>query len=151
MKWFSENVLPTEVNKKEVKMNKQVYLSLSVFDISKIAVYEYWYDYMKPNYGDNAKLCYMDTDIFIVHGNLKMSSKSLLKMFKQDLAQLWSQQATTHWQNKKNSRSSEGWIGWKSSKGKCSWKTQDIQLSYRAATLQKMIMLTRHQRAQRRV
>lgn len=41
MKWFSENVLATEINKKEVKMNKPVYLSLSVFDISKIAMYEY--------------------------------------------------------------------------------------------------------------
>ena len=30
-------------------------------------MYEYWYDYVKPKYGENAKLCYMDTDSFIVH------------------------------------------------------------------------------------
>ena len=30
-------------------------------------MYEFWYDYMKPKYGDNAKLCYMDTDSFIIY------------------------------------------------------------------------------------
>ena len=30
-------------------------------------MYELWYDYMKPKYADNVKLCYMDTDSFIMH------------------------------------------------------------------------------------
>ena len=30
-------------------------------------MYEFWYDYIKPKYGDRAKLCYMDTDSFIIH------------------------------------------------------------------------------------
>ena len=30
-------------------------------------MYEFWYDYVKPKYGKNAKLCYMDTGSFIVH------------------------------------------------------------------------------------
>ena len=30
-------------------------------------MYEFWYDYMKPKYGDNVKLCYMDTDSFIMN------------------------------------------------------------------------------------
>ena len=30
-------------------------------------MYEFWYDYMKPKYADNVKLCYMDTDSFIMH------------------------------------------------------------------------------------
>ena len=30
-------------------------------------MYEFWYDYMKPKYGDNVKLCYMDTDSVIMH------------------------------------------------------------------------------------
>ena len=30
-------------------------------------MYELWYDYMKPKYGDNVKLCCMDTDSFIMH------------------------------------------------------------------------------------
>ena len=48
-------------------MNKSVYLGLSILEISKILIYEFWYDYMKPKYGDNVKLCYMDTDSFIMH------------------------------------------------------------------------------------
>ena len=30
-------------------------------------MYEFWHDYVKPNYDENAKLCYVDTDSFIVH------------------------------------------------------------------------------------
>ena len=55
------------MKKTEVKMNKPIYLGLSVLDISKLALYEYWYDYVKPKYGDKAKIHYMDTDSFIVH------------------------------------------------------------------------------------
>ena len=28
-------------------------------------MYEFWYDYIKPKYGDREKLCYMDTDSFV--------------------------------------------------------------------------------------
>ena len=55
------------MKKTKVKMNKPVYLGLSILEISKILMYEFWYDNMKQKYGDNAKLCYMDTDSFIMH------------------------------------------------------------------------------------
>ena len=55
------------MNKRKVKMNKPIYLGLSILGISKILMYEFWYDYMKPKYNDNAKLCYMDTDSFIMN------------------------------------------------------------------------------------
>ena len=48
-------------------MNKPVYLCLSILEISKTLMYEFWYDYMKPKYGDNVKLRYMDTDSFVMH------------------------------------------------------------------------------------
>ena len=51
----------------KVKMNKPVYLGLPILEISKTLVYEFWYDYMKPKYGDNEKLCYIDTNSFIMH------------------------------------------------------------------------------------
>ena len=48
-------------------MNKPVYLGLSILDLSKTVIYEFWYDYVKPKYSKYAKLCYMDRDSFIVH------------------------------------------------------------------------------------
>ena len=48
-------------------MNESVYLGLSILDISKTVMYQFQYDYVKPKYGKNAKLCYMDTDSFVVY------------------------------------------------------------------------------------
>ena len=48
-------------------MNKPVYSGLSVLDLSKTVMYEFWSDYLKIKYGDNVKVCYMDTDSFNVH------------------------------------------------------------------------------------
>ena len=66
-KCFPENLLAIEMKKIKVKMNKPVYLGLSVLEISNTLMYEFWYDYIKPKYRDNAKLCYMDTDSFIIN------------------------------------------------------------------------------------
>ena len=66
-KRFSENLLAIEMKKAKVKMNKPVYLGMSILDISKTLMYKFWYDYIKPKYGDRAKLCYADTDSFVIH------------------------------------------------------------------------------------
>ena len=50
----------------KIKMNKPVYLGMSILEISKTLLYEFWYDYIKWQYQNNAKLCYMDTDSFII-------------------------------------------------------------------------------------
>ena len=47
-------------------MNKTVYLGLIILEISKTVIYEFWYDYVKPRNREKAKLCYMDTDCFII-------------------------------------------------------------------------------------
>ena len=65
--WFSKDLLAIEVKKTKVKMTKSVYLGLSKLEISKTLMYEFWYDYIKPKYQNNAKLCYMDSDSFIIH------------------------------------------------------------------------------------
>ena len=66
-KYFSENLLAIEMKKTKVKMNKPVYLGMSILDISKTLMYEFWYDYIKPKYQEKAKPCYMDTDSFIIY------------------------------------------------------------------------------------
>ena len=48
-------------------MNKPVYLGLLILEISKTLMYEFWFDYIKPKYKQNAKLCYMDTNSFIIN------------------------------------------------------------------------------------
>ena len=55
------------MKKTKIKMNKPIYLGMSILDISKILMYEFWYDYMKPKYGNDVKLCYMDTDSFVMN------------------------------------------------------------------------------------
>ena len=64
---FSENLLLIEMKKAKVKMNKPLYLGMSILDISKTLMYEFWYEYVKPKYNDKAKLCYMDTDSFVIN------------------------------------------------------------------------------------
>ena len=46
-------------------MNKPVQLCLSILELSKILIYEFWYDYWTPKYGEKVELCYMDKDSFI--------------------------------------------------------------------------------------
>ena len=65
-KWFSENLLAIEIKKTVIKANKSIYLGLAILAISKIKMYEYWYDDIKKN-NKNVKLCYMDTDSFIMN------------------------------------------------------------------------------------
>ena len=79
MNLISKNLLIIEMKKVKVKMKKPIYLGLSILEISKIIMYEFWYDYMKKKYGDMVKLCYMDTNSLIM--NIKT------KDFYEDIAQ----------------------------------------------------------------
>ena len=65
-KWFSKDLLVIEIKKTKVEINKPVYLGLSMLDIGKTLMHEFLYDHIKPKYQNNAILCYMDSDIFII-------------------------------------------------------------------------------------
>ena len=56
-----------EMKKTEIHMNKPVYVGQAVLDICKTLTYEFWCDCIIPKDGDKVKLCYMDTDSFILH------------------------------------------------------------------------------------
>ena len=66
-KWFSEDFLTIEMKKIKIKMIKPVHLGLLMLEIKRTIMFEFWYDYNKPKYQNNAKLCYIDTDSFIIH------------------------------------------------------------------------------------
>ena len=63
----SDHLMAIEMKKTRIKMNKPLYLGASILDIRKTLMYEFWYDYLKPKYGDRVKQCYTDTDSFIIH------------------------------------------------------------------------------------
>ena len=65
--FFIENLLAIEMKKIETLMSKPVYLGLLIKELSKLLMHEFWYDYVKPKYSEKVKLCYMDTDSFIVY------------------------------------------------------------------------------------
>ena len=62
---FGENLMDCKMGKTKVMMNKPVYLGQAILDLSKIVMYETHCDYMLPKYGNNLKLCYMDTDSLV--------------------------------------------------------------------------------------
>ena len=70
-KIFTRHVLAIEMRKTQIHMNKPAYLGLSILDLSKtdtLQFYlEFWCDYVKLKYGENAKLLFKGTDSFIVH------------------------------------------------------------------------------------
>ena len=67
MNLISEDLSIIEMKKTKIKMKKPIYLGLSILEISKILMYEFWYDYIKPKYNDNVRLCYMDADSFVMN------------------------------------------------------------------------------------
>ena len=64
--FFIETLFAIEMTKTQILMNNPVYLGLSILDLSKTVMYHFWYDYERPKYEKKEKVCYMDTDRFIV-------------------------------------------------------------------------------------
>ena len=62
-------------------MNKPVHLGVLILELSKIFLYEYWHEYVKSRYGEKVKLCYMNTESFIVY----IKAEILQKILKLDL------------------------------------------------------------------
>ena len=72
--FFKENLLATEMKKTDIHMNKPVHLGLSILglglsilELSKTLIYNFWYDYVKAKYDEKVKLSYMDINSFIVY------------------------------------------------------------------------------------
>ena len=58
--FFTEYLSAIYMKKMQILMNKPVHLGFSILELSRILMYEFWYDYIKTKYGEKSKLCYMD-------------------------------------------------------------------------------------------
>ena len=63
-KFFTEHLLAIEIKKAQILMNKPPNFRLSTLELSKILMYQFWYDYLKPKYDEKSKLYYMHTEQF---------------------------------------------------------------------------------------
>ena len=59
-KFFTDHLLAKEMKKTEILMSKPVHVGLSILTLNKILIFEFWYYYLKPKFGEKVKLCYMD-------------------------------------------------------------------------------------------
>jgi hypothetical protein len=64
---YDKNLVAIELLKTETTLNKPIYVGMTILDLSKIHMYKFHYDYIKKNYGDNAKLLFTDTDSLTYH------------------------------------------------------------------------------------
>ena len=78
-KMFFRTFVSNRNEKNKSKNEKSVYLGLSILEVIKTLMCEFWYDYIKAKYQYSAKLCYMDTDSFIIYIKTLMFMKTCLR------------------------------------------------------------------------
>ena len=62
---INENLVGVEKQKPKLKLDKPIFIGMSILDLSKQHMYKFYYDVMKPKYGDNIRMVYTDTDSFV--------------------------------------------------------------------------------------
>ena len=67
MKIYHEDLVAVKQLKKSVKLDKPIYVGLTVLDLSKLHMYKFHYDYMLEKYGNKATLLFTDTDSLTYH------------------------------------------------------------------------------------
>ena len=87
-KHFSENLIATEMKKTKLKMNKPVYLDMSILDLTKTLMYDFWCDYNKPKYGIEQKYVTRILTALLFILKLKFFPNILLMMLRNGLTHL---------------------------------------------------------------
>ena len=64
---INENLVGVEKQKPKLKLDKPIFIGMGILDLSKQHMYRFYYDVMKPKYGDNIRMVYTDTDSFVFH------------------------------------------------------------------------------------
>lgn len=65
-KMLDENLATIEMHKSHILMDKPIIVGLCVLELSKVVMYKFLYDYLKPKYGSKVRVVYTDTDSFIL-------------------------------------------------------------------------------------
>ncbi|CAB4408477.1 unnamed protein product [Rhizophagus irregularis] len=79
-KIFSENLVAIHRRKVEVMLNRPTYVGMSVLDLSKLCMYQFYYDTLKVRYGEKIQLCYTDTDSLLVQIQTEDINADLIDM-----------------------------------------------------------------------
>ena len=109
-------------------MNKLVYLGLSILDVGKTVMYEFWCDYLKPKYGEYVKLGHMDTDSFIVYVKTDDTYKHIAEDAETrfDISNFEIDRVSPKEKNKKSDCTNERGIKWKNNEKICWFKSKNI-------------------------
>lgn len=65
-KIFDDELVSIEMRKSHIFMDKPIIVGMCILDISKILMYRFLYNYLKPKYGQKVQVVYTDTDSFIL-------------------------------------------------------------------------------------
>ena len=77
---INQDLVGVEKQKPKLKLDKPIFIGMSILDLSKQHMYKFFYDVMKPKYGDNIRMVYTDTDSFVFH----TKTADILSRFKRD-------------------------------------------------------------------
>lgn len=76
---INENLVGIERTKKQVYLNKPIAIGVAILDLSKMHMYNFFYNVLKKRYGENVRLLYTDTDSFIINVNTEDLYQDLLE------------------------------------------------------------------------
>ena len=63
---FDSNLAAVQMHKSRLYLNRPVYVGMSILDLSKRLMYDFYYNEMKAQYGDRCQLLYTDTDSLLL-------------------------------------------------------------------------------------
>jgi hypothetical protein len=77
---YNENIAAVHLSKESITMNKPLYVGMAIFDLSKIIMYDFFYNVLKQKYGAKIKLLYMDTDSYCAEVQTRDIYKDIREM-----------------------------------------------------------------------
>ena len=64
---FNDDLIGVQSNRTKVVLNKPIYVGMSILDLSKTLMYDFYYNHLKVMYGSDVRLLYTDTDSLVLH------------------------------------------------------------------------------------